>query len=153
MSQQPEIEARIVRERKKVVELRSEIIRREAFIQGLEAALGLLSGNRPVGGYQPQGESLRLGSDVSRAQELLSRARRPLHISAILTGIGKEDTKQTRASLGSSLARYARKGEIFQRGPRPNEFALVVDDNAVGIHDTHRSSPEDSVQLPAIFGS
>ena len=103
MSQQPGIEARIVRERKRVVELRSEIIRREAFIQGLEAALGLLSGNRPVGGYQPQGESLRLGSDVSRAQELLSRARRPLHISAILTGIGKDDTKQNRASLGSSL--------------------------------------------------
>ena len=152
MSQQPEIEARIARERKRVVELRGEIVRREAFIQGLEAALGLLSGDRTAGGFQDRGESLRSGSDVSKAQQLLGQAKRPLHISEILAGIGKEDTKPNRASLGSSIARYARKGEIFQRGPKPNEFALIVDDNA-GSANSQRPVSEDSVQLPAIFGS
>lgn len=153
MSLQPEVEARIARERKRVAELRSEIIRREAFIQGLEAALSMLSTDKRVAEYPDVGEALRSGSDVSKAQQLLSVARRPLHISEILTGIGKYDTKQNRASLGGSLARYARKGEVFQRGPRPNEFAAMLDGSAGGAHGSEQSSPEDSVQLPAIFGS
>lgn len=153
MSLQSELEIRIARERRRVAELRNELIRRESFIQGLEAALSLLAADRPSGGYQDTGESLRSGSDVSKAQQLLCTAKRPLHISEILTGIGKEDTKQKRASLGSSLARYARKGEVFQRGPRPNEFAVIPDGSAGGAHDSKPSKPEDSVQLPAIFGS
>lgn len=148
MSVQADLESRVARERKRVTELRNEIIRREAFVQGLEAALNLLSADRP----QDLGESLRSGSDVSKAQQLLSVTKRPLHISDILKGIGKEDTKQNRASLGSSLARYARKGEVFQRGRRPNEFTLIGDNSPVA-QAPMEDAPEDSAELPAIFGS
>lgn len=153
MSIQADVQSRIERERKKVAELRNEIVRREAFIQGLMAALDILSsGTASPGAASDSKEWLRPGSDVMKAQELLSKAGRPLYISEILTGIGKDDTKRNRASLGSSLARYARRGEIFRRGDRPNEFAVR---SASALTEPKQAGDAEDVaqQLPAAFGS
>ncbi len=152
MTLQADLESRIAREHRRVTELRNEIMRREAFIQGLEAALGLLTGRGSSDGSEELGESLRSGSDVSKAQQLLSETKRPLHIGEILTGIGREDTKANRASLSSSLARYARKGEIFQRGPRPNEFMVITASTTVDPA-VSEDVEEEAVQLPDLFGT
>lgn len=139
-----ELGKRIERERKKVAELRNEILRRESFLQGLLAAQEMLSSpNGDSGGK----ETLRAGGDVMKTQKLLSSVGKPLHLGQILQGIGKEDTKANRASLGSSLARYARKGEIFQRGPNPNEFTVITSAGSQG------SSEEDVPDVPPLFGA
>jgi hypothetical protein len=47
-----------------------------------------------------------------------------MHIGAILTAIGVENTKSARVSLVGSLGAYVRKGSVFTR-PGPNIFGLV----------------------------
>jgi hypothetical protein len=66
---------------------------------------------------------LRAGSGVDQARQIILKSGAPVHISALAAGIG-QDTKEGRVSLGSSLAAYVRKGEIFTR-PAPNTFGLV----------------------------
>ena len=147
MTFQTELENRIARERRKIAELRNEIMRREAFIQGLSEALKIL----PIQSSTQEVSSvpLRAGSDVKKAQQLLSATNGPLHISDIIKGIGNEDTRKNRASLVSSLARYARRGEIFQR-EGPNEFSLIP----VPTEETAPLSDSDSeTTLPALFGA
>lgn len=150
MTVQAELENRIARERRKLADLRNEIVRREAFIQGLSEALKMLPAD--ISSIQQSvAEPLRAGSDIRRAQQLLSVATGPLHVSGILKGIGKEDTKQNRASLTSSLARYARKGEIFQR-EGPNMFSLI----AIGSTEEIATVNEGHIgeaQLPPFFGT
>ena len=68
--------------------------------------------------------SFRTGSDVEKAYNLLHEAGKSMHISEILIGIGKEDTKINRLSLSSSLSRHVRKNDLFKR-PLPNSFALI----------------------------
>jgi hypothetical protein len=146
---QSDLERRIARERRRVAELRNELIRREAFIQGLQEAIKMLSAESADVRDDPS-ESLRAGSDVRKAQELLSEASRPLHISDILKGIGKTDTRENRASLASSLARYARRGELFQR-EGPNEFSLLSPRTNEPMQPDN--TDEEAPDLPPSFGS
>lgn len=145
MTIQSEIENRIKRERRKLAELRNEITRREAFVQGLLEAMKMLSANETEARELP--DTRRTVSDVKRAYDLLCGVHQSLHISDILKGIGKEDTKQNRMSLGSSLARYARKGEMFQR-EGPNEFS------AIDAGPSEEASLDDlsHPQFPPFFG-
>lgn len=144
MSFQSEVEMRIARERRRIAELRNEIMRRESFVAGLEAALKIIPSEE--GPQSSSVEPLRTGSDVKKAQQLLMTVKGALHISDILKGIGKEDTKQNRASLASSLARYARRGEIFQR-EGPNEFALISP-NSPSVN-----TEDDTPEFPSLFGA
>jgi hypothetical protein len=59
-----------------------------------------------------------------KTYELLTKARKPLHISTILKGIGEEPTRQKKASLVSSLSTYVKNQQIFTR-PLPNTFGLI----------------------------
>ena len=88
---------------------------------------------------------IRAGSVVQKTKELLEREGLALHISHILVGIGKDDTKRNRASLSSSLARYARKNQEFVR-TGPNEFGLMEH-----VHSTNGANQQ--VDLPPMFGS
>lgn len=67
--------------------------------------------------------ALKPGSAVAQARDAILRARKPLHITALLGALSKEDNRESRASLASSLAAYARRGEIFIRSA-PNTFGL-----------------------------
>lgn len=151
MTARTELENRIAREQQKVAAMRSELERTEAFIEGLLEALKMLPKDIPNLKHSGNRTS-RSRSDVQKARQLLGATRGPLHISDILKGIGKEDTKQNRASLSSSLARYARKGELFQR-EGPNEFSLMTarpDEEANTARDVQN---EMNPQLPPTFGS
>jgi hypothetical protein len=152
MTVHTELEKRIALEQGKVGELRNEIERREAFIQGLQEALKMLPKETPTGRRRAAGP-LRSRGDVQKARQLLSTETRALHISDILRGIGKENTKQNRASLASSLARYARRNEIFRR-EGPNEFSLIIKESAkevTAIQEDQNGTAHE--ELPAAFGA
>lgn len=87
---------------------------------------------------------IRTGSAVAKAREAILKAGKPIHISDLLAATGKSVTKETRASLGSSLAAYVRRGEIFTR-PAPNTFGLVE----LG----HTSEAEPLGEPPLNFGA
>jgi hypothetical protein len=82
---------------------------------------------------------LRSGSSVALARESILRAGKPLHVSDLLAALGKGVTKETRASLVSSLSAYVRKREVFTR-PAPNTFGLLE----LG----HPSEPEQTLPEP-----
>ena len=151
MTARAELEKRITHERERVAALRNEIERKEAFILGLQEALKIFPRDTltaPYGGRRP-----RSRSDVQKARQLLSTMNGAHHVSDILKGIGKEDTKQNRASLSSSLARYARKGEIFQR-EGPNEFSLInggSGEEAAAGQEVQNGATH--LQIPPIFGA
>lgn len=114
--------------------LLDKIRKKEAEIQSLEDKLKTariylqaLHDVRDALGAMESGQSdsaLRTGSAVAQAREAIQRAGKPLHISDLLSALGKSVTKEARASLTSSLAAYVRRGEIFTR-PAPNTFGLA----------------------------
>lgn len=70
------------------------------------------------------GGVLRPGSDLAKTRDLLLGVGKPLHISEILAGIGKEITRNNRDSLAGTLGPYVRRDEIFKRAG-PNTFGLT----------------------------
>ncbi|MBA4391576.1 MAG: hypothetical protein C0399_11670 [Syntrophus sp. (in: bacteria)] len=68
--------------------------------------------------------TLRVGSMPHKTYELLAKAKKPLHITDILIGIGVKQTKQVRASLVSSLSTYVKNKQIFTR-PLPGTYGLI----------------------------
>lgn len=109
------------------------------YIQALQDMLRAIPGEDvgPVA-IEPSDNILRPGSMPYKTHELLTKARKPLHISVILKGIGEEPTRQKKASLVSSLSTYVKNQQIFTR-PFPNTFGLI------GMADTANPDepPED----------
>lgn len=60
-------------------------------------------------------KKLRAGSDVYKAREALRKLGKPSEIHDILITAGKPDNKDTRRSVTSQMAWYARKDQIFTR--------------------------------------
>ncbi|MBP9664223.1 MAG: hypothetical protein KBD94_06340 [Pyrinomonadaceae bacterium] len=115
------LERKIEAARQEISRLEADLIEKRAFLQGLQEAQKLFPKSPQIG----KGETvLRAGSDMAKARDFLRSTGRPIHITDILTGIGKENTKQNRLSVSSSLAGYARRGEIFTKSG-PNTFGLV----------------------------
>ena len=145
-----ELERRIEQERQKVADLQSQVERAEAFIAGLEEAMKLVPPDVVENKRQVR-HTPRSKSDVQKAKLQLSAMGHSMHISDILQAIGKEDTKQNRASLSSSLARYARKGKVFRRDG-PNEFSLIQ----LGVGESEKKQEEENetarLDLPPMFG-
>lgn len=116
------LERKIEATRQDIARLEAELLEKKAFVQGLLEALKLFPKNA---GVDTKGETvLRHGSDMAKARDFLQSLGRPAHITDILKGIGKENTKTTRLSISSSLAGYARKNEIFAK-TAPNTFTLI----------------------------
>ncbi|MDQ3563212.1 MAG: winged helix-turn-helix domain-containing protein [Pseudomonadota bacterium] len=94
----------------------------KAYLQALTDMLRL---SPKEGGVVAQAnELLRPGSAMSKARDAIKQAGHPLHISEIVSAIGKENSKKSRLSVAGSLAGYVRKGLIFIR-PAPNTFGLI----------------------------
>jgi hypothetical protein len=92
-----------------------------AYIQALQDTLKSLPREVTEAGA---GKIFRRGSTVARTREMILAANRPLHISEILSGLGRPNDHNARASLSGALGAYVRRGEVFTR-PRPNTFGLV----------------------------
>jgi hypothetical protein len=130
------LERKIEQQKQEIAKMESELLEKKAFLQGLIEAMRLFP---KYGGDAKQETVLREGSDMAQAREFLASHGRPAHVTEILKGIGKENTKTHRLSLSSSLASYARKEEIFAK-TSPNTFTLI---GMEVEHEQNGDPPED----------
>jgi hypothetical protein len=118
MQIQRELERRIERKRQEIADLKQQLNTAESYLAALQDTLKLLpkEGDKEV--------VLRAGSDLARARDFIKAQGRPLHVTDILKGIGKEVNKPNKISLSGSLGGYVRRGVIFTK-PAPNTFGLI----------------------------
>jgi len=143
MGVRAQLERKIENKRLEILEYESKLREATAFLHGLQEALKVL----PREGGPSSVQILRPGSDMAKARDFLATLGRPAYIAEILEGIGigRTGDKPKKSSVGSSLASYARKGEIFKR-TAPNTFALI------GCEEESTASMNQS-EPPSDFGS
>lgn len=118
----------------------------EIYVQALEDALRLIP-KEPEEGVEA---TLRPGTMLFKAREILSAKGEPMHIVDLLKALGRPNDNTNRAAVSGSISAYYRKGQVFTR-PAPNTFGLVefpvkaIDTN--GKPNTALSGP------PPNFGS
>jgi hypothetical protein len=122
MNERRKVEDRIKKKEAEIAELEGKIRDARVYMQALGDVLKLLP-KEPDGGTADSDSPLRAGSTVSQARDAILRSGSPMHITKLLEALGKEHTRENVASLGSSLAAYVRRSEIFTR-PAPNTFGL-----------------------------
>ena len=145
MSSRRKIEDRIRRKDAEIQELEAKIREAKSYVQALQDVMKLIPHDESV-----QAETvLRAGSAVAEAREIILTNGQPLHISGILTAMGRELNRKNRSALGGSISAYVRRGEIFTR-PAPNTFGLV--EFAAEVDD-HPLAPEATSEPPADFGT
>lgn len=129
-----------------MTEINIKIEAAKAYIQGLRDILprAQKEGERAKRARVAPPSELRSGSAPALVKELLESRGAPLHIGQIVESIGKENTKENRVSLGSTLARYVRDGVIFTR-PAPNTFGL----KEMTVETAHTNGED----LPEDFGN
>jgi hypothetical protein len=89
----------------------------------------------------------RKGSIIERARESILSAGHPLTLDDIILAIGREPTRENRASVSGSLSAYVRREEIFTR-PAPSIFGL----RELG-HNEITEAPEPPVGFGANFST
>lgn len=141
MSERSKIEDRIKKKETEIQSLEEKARAARIYIQALHDVLKLLDDD---GEPESSDSVLKPGSTVAQARELILRRGAPVHIDDILAGIGKEMTRESKASLTGSISAYVRRGEIFTR-PAPNTFGLAE----LGHHNVVEESP----QPPKGFGA
>ena len=67
---------------------------------------------------------LQQGSELAKVRDLIKQKGCPLYVSDILDGLGLENSRNKRSSLGGSLNSYAREEKIFKK-TAPNTFGLI----------------------------
>lgn len=127
MGLREELQKRIAKKEQEIKDLELRIRDCSAYVLGLQDTLKLLPKEPSI---TPE-LSLRPGSEVAKAREILKAAGKPLHISALLEALNRPVDGKNRAALSGSLAAYVRKGEIFTR-PAPNTYGLVEMEQQVG---------------------
>ena len=140
MTERDLINQRLKRKEQEIQGFEDKIRAARIYVQALKDILKMLNSDSSD---QASESSLRAGSAVAQARDVILRADAPVHINDILEQIGKEATREGRASLTSSIAAYVRKGEIFTR-TAPNTFGLIELD--------HEAEEDEVLSPPAGFG-
>lgn len=140
MSERAKIKERLRKKEIEIQTLDEKIRSARIYVQALNDVLKMLDNDPDDSSPETV---LRPGSAVAQARDVILRIGKPVHINDLLEELGKEASREGRASLTSSLAAYVRRGEIFTR-PAPNTFGLLE----LG----HHSDDSDSPTPPAGFG-
>ncbi len=125
MNTRRNIERLIQKSEQELFELHDAIQMKRAYIQGLRDTLKYL----PKDYADDTTSTLRVGSDLAKAQEAILKAGKPLHITELLKALGKEPTHKSRVSLSGSIGAYVRNKQFFTR-PAPNTFGLIEEADA-----------------------
>lgn len=133
------LERRITKKRQEVADLGNRLREAHAYLLALEDTFALLSQGVEALDGEP---AFRDGSDVAKARDWLRKTGKPKHISEILRGIGKNNDKKARVSLGSTISSYVRQEQVFSR-PGPNIFGLLEFGNSVSPQVNSREPPDD----------
>lgn len=94
----------------------------KAYLQGLQDSMKLLPRDANV--INDTEHTLRPGSALSKARDILKAAGKPLPIGDILKALGKSQDTKNRVSLAGTLSGYAKKARIFTK-TAPNTFGLL----------------------------
>lgn len=122
MDQAGVISEQIKRKEREIRTLEKKLGEAQIYVQALKDVLKALE-KKEVETEAAEG-TIREGSTVDQARKVILKANKPLHLDEILNALGKEITRESKASLNGSLAAYVRKGEIFTR-PKPSTYGLL----------------------------
>jgi hypothetical protein len=139
MSTRDQFQKLLDRKQQEINELQLQIEKARAYMQAIQDSMKFL----PKDNGQSQ-VVLRPGSALARAQDVLRKAGKPLHITEILKALNEKSDK--RVSLSGSLSAYVRNGQIFTR-PAPNTFGLVEANKS-----TESSGEAEEIEIPEDFG-
>ncbi|EBW9044121.1 hypothetical protein BZR70_24085, partial [Salmonella enterica subsp. enterica serovar Enteritidis] len=123
MSERKKIEDRLRKKEQEILSLEEKIKASKIYVNALRDILKMLESDDVNDRYESE-SSLRVGSAVDQARHVILGKSQPVHIDDLLIALGKDPTREAKASLTSSLAAYVRRGEIFTRSA-PNTFGLV----------------------------
>jgi 5-formyltetrahydrofolate cyclo-ligase len=132
MNLRREFEKLIEKKRVEITDAEKAISAAEAYIQAMLDAIKKLPKEDP--GANPP---VRPGSDVEKVRDAILQAGKPLHLSEIISALGRTDDAETKAKIAGLLGWYTSKGKVFTK-TAPNTYGLV------------ESAPPD---LPSEFGS
>lgn len=119
-----ELQKRLDKKRSEINTLAGKLKEAEVYAQALEDTLKMLPQGDEVPSDTSMDTTLREGSNIARAKEVLQRVGRPMQINELLTAMGKPPDKDNRAALAGSIGAYVRRREIFSR-TAPNTFGLI----------------------------
>ena len=140
MREQKAIEDQLRRKEAEIVALEGKIKEAKVYAKALRDVLKIVSRNEPEDAAETK---LRKGSLVDQTRELILERGEPVHLDEILRDMGRDVTRDAKASLNSSLAAYVRNSEIFVR-TAPATYGL--------IELSHTEEEEEEVLPPAGFG-
>ena len=121
MSERKKIEERLRKKQTEIAALEEKIKGAKVYVQALQDVLKLLGRDDEADSAEAK---LRPGSSVAQARDIILARGAPVHLDDLLETMGKEVTRDSKASLAGSIAAYVRKEEIFTR-PAPNTFGLI----------------------------
>ena len=124
MSERDKVAEKLRKKELEVHSLEDKLRAAKVYVQALQDVLKMLSDGGERLDALSTDVALRPGSAVDQAREIILQRGTPVHVSDLLAALGREPSRDSRASLTSSLAAYVRRGEIFTR-PAPNTFGLV----------------------------
>ena len=142
MSELSVIEAKIKRKASEIQTLERKLEAAKVYLNALKDILRAVE--KEAEDERSDETALRKGSSVAQARDVILRLGAPVHIDELLQHLGRELTRQNKASLTGSLAAYVRRGDIFTR-PSPNTYGLI----GMKHYSSHRPPDEP----PQNFGS
>jgi hypothetical protein len=156
-----DIRKRMDRREKELAELRTKRGQIQASLRETDTQIREL--NAAIAAY---GEVLRLapddpdddksepraGSMVALAREALRKQGEAMHVGKLLEAMGKQTTHEQKVSLGSSLAAYVRKGQIFTK-PQANTFGLREWDEGITIKESEVETLKELFGEPTAAGT
>jgi hypothetical protein len=122
------LESKVAEQRKRIAEMELRLAEAKAYLEGLQDSLKLL----PPEGSRASVATLREGSELAKAREILRKEGKALHVDELLKRLGKELNRNNKGALGGSLGSYVRKGVIFTK-PAPNTFGLTEFETASAV--------------------
>ncbi len=121
MGLREKVQKEIEKKQEEVRGLEGQILECNAYIQACQDTLKMIPKDQEPSSTEV---TLRHGSLVAKARDVIRSAGKPLHVGEILAAMGKPEGKKNRLGLSGSLSAYVRDGKIFTR-PGPNVFGLI----------------------------
>ncbi|TPG13474.1 hypothetical protein EAH87_17285 [Sphingomonas koreensis] len=141
VSERAAIQERLRKKEAEVAGLEEKLKAAKVYLAALRDVIRLFNEHEEENGDT----KLRQGSAVAQARDIILAKGEPVHIDELLAAMGKDVTRDSKASLAGSIAAYVRRSEIFTR-PAPNTFGLAE------LGHVERSD-EDLDEPPSGFGT
>jgi hypothetical protein len=133
------------RKQQEIQDLQIQIEKAKAYMQALQDTMRFLPKEE-----SQEDASLRPGTALAQARDVLRRTARPMHVNEILKALNRPADKKHRVSLSGSLSNYVRNGQIFTR-PAPNTFGLF-ETARTSSNEPEAAGEIEDIVIPDEFG-